>query len=109
MAMPERRDRFTTISDVEIDALYGPSSWSGAHAGGGGPTLSDARGEPLRPGRWDAFDPGRDIGAPGHPPFTRGLHPSGYRSRLWTMRMFAGFGAAEDTNARFRQDRKSVV
>ena len=42
------------------------------------------------------------IGMPGEPPYTRGIHPSGYRSRLWTMRMFAGFGAAEDTNARFK-------
>jgi methylmalonyl-CoA mutase, N-terminal domain len=40
---------------------------------------------------------------PGEAPFTRGIHPTGYRSRLWTMRMFAGFGAAEDTNARFKQ------
>ena len=40
---------------------------------------------------------------PGEPPFTRGVHPTGYRSRPWTMRMFAGFGSAEDTNARFRQ------
>ncbi|HJP87959.1 MAG TPA: methylmalonyl-CoA mutase family protein, partial [Candidatus Limnocylindrales bacterium] len=39
---------------------------------------------------------------PGEPPYTRGIHPSGYRSRLWTMRMFAGFGAAEDTNQRFK-------
>jgi len=40
--------------------------------------------------------------SPGAPPFTRGIHPTGYRGRAWTMRMFAGFGAAEDTNARFR-------
>ena len=46
---------------------------------------------------------GDRIGLPGEPPFTRGIHPTGYRSRLWTMRMFAGFGAAEDTNARFHQ------
>jgi len=75
---PERRTRFSTISGVEIDALYGPGSW---------PDL----------------DPARDIGLPGEPPFTRGIHPTGYRSRLWTMRMFAGFGAAEDTNERFKQ------
>ncbi len=73
---PQRVERFSTISDVEIEPLYGP--WS------------------LPP---DAND---RIGLPGEPPFTRGIHPSGYRSRLWTMRMFAGFGAAEDTNARFR-------
>ena len=44
---------------------------------------------------------GRD-GVPGEYPYLRGIHPSGYRGRLWTMRMFAGFGAAEETNARFR-------
>jgi len=75
---PERRGRFSTISDMPIETLYGP--WSLAED-----------------------DPLRDIGFPGEPPFTRGIHPTGYRSRLWTMRMFAGFGAAEDTNARFRQ------
>jgi len=75
---PERRDRFSTIGDTTVDGLYGP--WS----------LGDA-------------DPLETVGFPGSPPFTRGIHPTGYRSRLWTMRMFAGFGAAEDTNARFRQ------
>ncbi len=75
---PELRPRFSTISDVEIERLYGPWSLQG-------------------------HDLVADIGLPGEPPFTRGLHPTGYRSRLWTMRMFAGFGAAEDTNARFRQ------
>jgi methylmalonyl-CoA mutase, N-terminal domain len=105
---PERKPRFSTISDTEIDRLYGPWSWQpgsdGAPAGGGGPTLVDHHGDQLRkePGRWDDADPLRDIGLPGEPPFTRGIHPTGYRSRLWTMRMFAGFGAAEDTNARFR-------
>ncbi|MDP9482490.1 MAG: methylmalonyl-CoA mutase family protein [Chloroflexota bacterium] len=75
---PERRPRFSTISDVEVERLYGPWSLAGT-------------------------DPLADVGFPGEPPFTRGIHPSGFRSRLWTMRMFAGFGAAEDTNARFRQ------
>ena len=75
---PERRTRFSTIGDTTVDGLYGP--WS----------LPDA-------------DPLDTIGFPGEAPFTRGIHPTGYRSRLWTMRMFAGFGAAEDTNARFRQ------
>ena len=74
---PERKPRFSTISDQPIDGLYGP--WSL-------PPDAEAR-----------------IGYPGEPPFTRGIHPTGYRSRLWTMRMFAGFGAAEDTNARFHQ------
>ncbi|MFL5774851.1 MAG: methylmalonyl-CoA mutase [Chloroflexota bacterium] len=111
---PERRIRFSTISDTEVERLYGPWSWSsgerrngggrGDPLGGGGPTAVDHRGERLRhdPGRWDDFDPLRDIGLPGEPPFTRGIHPTGYRSRLWTMRMFAGFGAAEDTNRRFK-------
>ena len=75
---PERRTRFSTISGVEIDALYGPGSWRD-------------------------LDPARDIGLPGEPPFTRGIHSTGYRSRMWTMRMFAGFGAAEDTNERFKE------
>jgi methylmalonyl-CoA mutase N-terminal domain/subunit len=105
---PERRTRFSTISDVEVSRLYGPWDWTasgpaGEPLGPGGPTAVDHLGDALRAGRWDDFDPLRDIGLPGEPPFTRGIHPSGYRSRLWTMRMFAGFGAAEDTNARFRQ------
>jgi methylmalonyl-CoA mutase N-terminal domain/subunit len=76
---PERQARFSTISDVEVERLYGP--WS---------TDPDA-------------DPLERIGFPGEPPFARGIHPTGYRSRLWTMRMFAGFGSAEDTNVRFRR------
>ena len=75
---PERRNRISTISDVEVRGVYGP--WD------------------LEEGETAA-----KIGLPGEPPFTRGIHPTGYRSRLWTMRMFAGFGSAEDTNARFRQ------
>jgi len=55
-------------------------------------------------GPWSVGDdPLAAVGFPGEPPFTRGIHPLGYRSRLWTMRMFAGFGSAEDTNARFRR------
>jgi methylmalonyl-CoA mutase N-terminal domain/subunit len=96
---PERRSSFTTLGDIEIARLYGPWSWA---AGAGGPTAVDHHGDPLARGRWDEFDPDRDIGLPGDPPFTRGIHPTGYRSRLWTMRMFAGFGSAEDTNARFK-------
>ncbi len=76
-AIPERKPSFSTISDMPIAPVYGPADL-GADA--------EAR-----------------IGTPGRPPFTRGIHPTGYRSRLWTMRMFAGFGAAEDTNARFHQ------
>ena len=76
---PERLPRFSTISDVEVERLYGP--WS-----------SDPESDPVE-----------RIGFPGEPPFARGIHPTGYRSRLWTMRMFAGFGSAEDTNVRFRR------
>ena len=105
---PERRRRFSTLSDVEVGPLYGPWDLDAAGgspdaAGAGGPTEVDHHGDPLRTGRWDAFDAARDVGFPGEPPFTRGIHPTGYRSRLWTMRMFAGFGSAEDTNDRFRQ------
>jgi methylmalonyl-CoA mutase N-terminal domain/subunit len=74
----ERKARFTTQSGVEINRLYTDADLAG-------------------------WDPERDLGAPGEPPFTRGIHPTGHRGRLWTMRMFAGFGAAEDTNARFRR------
>lgn len=54
------------------------------------------------PGDW-AGDAARDLGAPGEFPFTRGPYPSMYTSRLWTMRQYAGFGTAEETNGRFRQ------
>jgi methylmalonyl-CoA mutase, N-terminal domain len=47
-------------------------------------------------------DPARDIGEPGAFPFTRGLHPTGYRGRLWTMRQYAGFGSAAESNRRYR-------
>jgi methylmalonyl-CoA mutase N-terminal domain/subunit len=116
--LPERRDRFVTLGDIPVEGLYGPWDWTAADdtvsgdaagpgepAGPGGPTALDHHGNPLRDGAgpYAAFDPARDIGLPGEPPFTRGIHPTGYRSRPWTMRMFAGFGSAEDTNARFRQ------
>ena len=52
------------------------------------------------PGDWSG-DPSTDLGAPGAFPFTRGAHPTMYRGRLWTMRQYAGFGTAEETNARF--------
>ena len=48
------------------------------------------------------FDPERDLGLPGEPPFTRGVQPTMYRSRFWTMRQYAGFATAEETNQRFR-------
>src|SRR6186713_1356984 len=63
-------------------------------------------GEPVKPlyteeDRADS-DPERDLGFPGEYPFTRGVYPSMYRGRLWTMRQFAGYGTAEETNERFR-------
>src|SRR6186713_3725011 len=62
-------------------------------------------GEPIRALYTEADlppDPDASIGLPGEFPFTRGVYPSMYRGRLWTMRQFAGFGTAEETNARFR-------
>ncbi|MDP9342397.1 MAG: methylmalonyl-CoA mutase family protein [Actinomycetota bacterium] len=50
----------------------------------------------------EGFDPARDLGQPGQPPFTRGVYPSMYRGRLWTMRQYAGMGSADATNRRFR-------
>ena len=64
---------FDTLSSVEVEPLYGPDG---------------------------DLDP--KIGVPGEYPFTRGIYPSGYRGRLWTMRQFAGFGTPEQTNERFR-------
>ena len=50
----------------------------------------------------EGFNPDEDLGLPGHPPFTRGPYETMYRGRLWTMRQFAGYGSAEDTNRRYR-------
>ncbi|HEY7528922.1 MAG TPA: methylmalonyl-CoA mutase family protein [Candidatus Deferrimicrobiaceae bacterium] len=74
---PERLSRFSTVSDEEISALYGPDDLG-------------------------TFDYGRELAFPGEYPYTRGVQPSMYRGRLWTMRQFAGYGSAEDTNARFK-------
>jgi len=74
---PERLDRFSTVSDMEIGALYTPEEV----------------------GQLDYL---RDIGFPGQYPYTRGVQASMYRGRLWTMRMFSGFGSAEDTNRRYK-------
>jgi methylmalonyl-CoA mutase, N-terminal domain len=74
---PERDALFTTISGEPVKPLYTEED------------LSDT-------------DVERDIGYPGEYPFTRGVYPSMYRGRLWTMRQFAGFGTAEETNERFR-------
>jgi methylmalonyl-CoA mutase N-terminal domain/subunit len=67
----------TTVSGVPIESLYTPESLNG-------------------------FDADTDLGYPGQYPFTRGVHASMYRSRLWTMRQFAGFGTPRQTNERFR-------
>jgi len=76
-ATPERKaELFSTISGVENEPLYSPENVD--------------------------VDYERDLGWPGGYPFTRGVYPSMYRGRLWTMRQFAGFGTAEETNARFR-------
>ena len=74
---PERAAHFTTISGREIDRLY---------------TAEDVEG----------IDGATDIGQPGEFPYTRGIHATGYRGRLWTMRQFAGFGTPEETNARYK-------
>src|SRR5579864_2841897 len=65
-------------------------------------TLSGLPVEPLYSELDVDLDYERDLGSPGEYPFTRGVYPSMYRGRLWTMRQFAGFGTAEDTNERFR-------
>ncbi len=72
----ERQDRFTTSSEIEIANLY---------------TEDDLR----------DFDAKTQLGRPGEFPFTRGIHPGMYRSRLWTMRQYAGFGTAEESNKRY--------
>lgn len=64
-------------------------------------TMSGVPVEPLYAPKDDDVD--ESIGWPGQYPYTRGVHPSGYRGRLWTMRMFAGFGTPEDTNTRFKE------
>jgi methylmalonyl-CoA mutase N-terminal domain/subunit len=74
---PETRERFTTVSLTPVERLYTPNS------------LAD-------------FDYETELGFPGEPPYTRGIHATGYRGRLWTMRQFAGFGSAFDTNKRFK-------
>ncbi len=73
---PEARE-FTTVSGHPVREIYAPSDLAG-------------------------FDSGRDLGEPGEFPFTRGVYKNMYRGRPWTMRQFAGYGTAEDTNARFK-------
>jgi methylmalonyl-CoA mutase, N-terminal domain len=75
--MPESQAEFTTVSLKPIDRLYTPRD------------VED-------------IDFERDINFPGAPPYTRGIHPTGYRAKPWTMRQFAGYGSAFDTNGRFK-------
>jgi methylmalonyl-CoA mutase N-terminal domain/subunit len=74
---PERRESFESTSGVAIDRLYTPEDVAGQEYG-------------------------RDLGYPGEFPFTRGIQPTMYRGRFWTMRQYAGFGTAEETNTRFK-------
>src|SRR5436190_2483025 len=74
---PERAAEFTTISGRRIDRLYTP--------------------EDL-----DRLDYAREVANPGEFPYTRGIHATGYRGKLWTMRQFAGFGTPEETNQRYK-------
>jgi methylmalonyl-CoA mutase N-terminal domain/subunit len=75
-AYGERQDRFATVSNHELDRLYTPDD------------VADT-------------DYEEDLGLPGEPPYTRGVYPTMYRGRTWTMRQFAGYGTAEETNERF--------
>ena len=76
-AAPGRKSAYKTLSQIPVAPLYGPAE------------VADT-------------DYLRDMGLPGEYPYLRGVHPAGYRSRLWTMRMFAGFGEPAETNERFR-------
>jgi len=76
-SMPERQKQFITTSSESVNRLYTPLDVPG-------------------------LDYEKDLGLPGEYPYTRGVHPTLYRGKLWTMRMFAGFGTAEETNARFK-------
>ena len=75
--LPERQDQFITTSSEPVERVY----------------------TPLDVAELDYLE---DLGLPGEYPYTRGIHPTLYRSKLWTMRMFAGFGTAEETNRRFK-------
>ncbi len=75
--LPERKEKFTTASSIPVDRVYTPLH------------IED-------------LDYTTDLAFPGEYPFTRGVYPTMYRARLWTMRQYAGFGTAEETNARFK-------
>jgi methylmalonyl-CoA mutase N-terminal domain/subunit len=74
---PERCEQFTTLSGIAVEAAYAPDDLT-------------------------SHDYLRDLGFPGEYPYTRGIYPTMYRGRLWTMRQYAGFGTAEETNRRFK-------
>jgi methylmalonyl-CoA mutase N-terminal domain/subunit len=74
---PERKKEFRTTSGIDIERIYDPSNL-------------------------DGIDYARDLGYPGAYPFTRGVQPTMYRGRFWTMRQYAGFGTAEESNQRYR-------
>jgi methylmalonyl-CoA mutase, N-terminal domain len=81
---PERRKRFTTSSDtIEVETVYTPAEWPG---------------DPD-PAQTAAYT--EKLGLPGDYPFTRGVQPNMYRGRLWTMRQYAGFGSAQESNQRY--------
>ena len=85
--------------------MSGRSDWEEAYEAGRHRQSSyeSLSGEPVPPlGLPVDGEPGADIGYPGSYPYTRGIHPTGYRGRLWTVRQFAGFASVQDTNARFR-------
>ncbi|HLN41822.1 MAG TPA: methylmalonyl-CoA mutase family protein, partial [Acidimicrobiales bacterium] len=69
---------FETMSGIRVEPVYGPADWPEGQVA-------------------------QRLGWPGEAPYTRGPYASMYRSKLWTMRLFAGFGTAEDTNVRFRE------
>ena len=80
---PQVDPNTVSLSGYQIDQIYGPESV---------PTTDSS----------NPSQPHARIGDPGQYPFTRGVHETMYRSRLWTMRQFAGFGSADDTNQRFK-------
>ena len=74
---PERKEKFSTVSDIEVDRLYTPENMENS-------------------------DYEKDLGYPGKYPYTRGVQPTMYRGRLWTMRQYAGFATAEESNKRYK-------
>ncbi len=77
LEVPQRQPSFKTLSGIKVEPVY-------------------------TPGDLDSFDYLRDLGFPGEYPYVRGVHNTGYRGKLWTMRMFSGLGTAEESNERFK-------